>query len=256
MEVVRFWYPKVKIFGLLFIWTQFVFKQFKLFKDADIVHVHDVFIWYLPLKLLFPRKIVFVTHHGWEGKFPIPFWNKLNKKISNKLTNGSICVGDYIEKYYGIKCDEVVYGGVEIPKNVGKKKKGLTVFLGRLEKDTGLLKFLKKEGTTEIDSEIIFVGDGSLRKECEKVGKVVGFTNPKHYLEKAETVISSGYLSCLEAFSYKCKVKVFWDNELKKDYWKNSPFWEFIEKEDVKGASEWVKMQTWGKLSEIYESLY
>src|SRR3990167_5755906 len=49
----------------------------------------------------------------------------------------------YINKWYGIKSDYVTYGGVN--KQVDKrftKIKNSVVFLGRLEKDTGIKKFL------------------------------------------------------------------------------------------------------------------
>ena len=52
------------------------FKKFKiwkwtlnnnqLIKNADIVHCHDVFFWYLPFRLLFPFKKVITTFHGHE----------------------------------------------------------------------------------------------------------------------------------------------------------------------------------------------
>jgi len=101
--------PKIKYLGLLYIWFWF-FKNINLIKKSDIVHCHDVFIWYLPFRFLFPKKPVYTTFHGWEGKYPIPFKNIFLKRLANKLSMGSIVVGKYIEKWYGIKGDIITYG--------------------------------------------------------------------------------------------------------------------------------------------------
>ena len=104
-------FPHIKFCGLLYIWF-WLFKNRKLIENADVVHVHDVFIWYLPFRFLYPGKKVFTTFHGWEGHYPIPFFNILQKRIASKLSWGTIAVGKYIEKYYGIKVDKIIYGGV------------------------------------------------------------------------------------------------------------------------------------------------
>ncbi len=79
---------------------------------ADVIHAHDVYFWLIPYKLLNPFKKTFVTFHGWEGKYPVPYKNIVVRKISEWLANGNICVGDYISKWYGTKADFVIYGGV------------------------------------------------------------------------------------------------------------------------------------------------
>src|SRR5258708_682700 len=42
----------------------------KIIEEADIVHCHDVFFWYMPFRLLYPRKCVYTTFHGYES-YPI-----------------------------------------------------------------------------------------------------------------------------------------------------------------------------------------
>jgi glycosyltransferase involved in cell wall biosynthesis len=126
--------------------------------------------------------------------------------------------------------------------------KNSIVFVGRLEKDTGVLEFLKwlkKNPKYHVD----FCGDGDLRKECEKFGAIHGFTDPRPYYKKAEYCVPGGYLAALEALSYGCKLKLFWNNKLKEDYWKMSPF----VRKDVK---EWAKRQTWDKVANEYLDLY
>lgn len=104
-------YPHIKFLGLLYIWF-WLFKNRNLIKNADIIHIHDVFIWYLPFRFLYPRKKVFTTFHGWEGHWPLRWRDILMKRMAAKLSVGSIAVGKYIEKYYGIKVDKIVYGGI------------------------------------------------------------------------------------------------------------------------------------------------
>ncbi|MEK7498053.1 MAG: hypothetical protein AAB656_03990 [Patescibacteria group bacterium] len=121
------------------------------------------------------------------------------------------------------------------------------VFVGRLEKDTGLLKFLlwlKKNNINQVD----FCGDGTLRTECEKYGVVHGFCDPKPFYKKADICVPGGYLSALEALNYECKLKLFWDSPIKRDYWKLSPFPE--------ADSKWVKSRTWDKVTNLYLKLW
>lgn len=220
IEVVRIAYPRIKLVGLLVIWWQ-VLKHWKLFINADIVHIHDVFVWYLPIKLFLPFKKVYVTFHGWEGKWPIPWPYVFQKKLGAILSSATICVGKYIEKYYGIKSDRIVYGGVPINRLIGKsrKVKNKVVFVGRLEADTGLQSFLKRLDEFKY-RDVTFVGDGSLRDKCEKYGQVTGFTNPAPYLREAEYAVPGGYLSYIDATSSGCKIITYADSPLKQDYWK------------------------------------
>lgn len=232
VKVYRINYPSVKFFGLLKIWQE-IFKKIKLIKEADIIHIHDVFIYFLPFKFLFPNKKVITIFHGWENKFPVPIKNILYKKLAQKLSTKTISIGAYVNKYYQLKNKNnyVSYGAVKTPTKeitLKTKEKNSFLFLGRLEKDTGLETFLK---TLDLIQEkhkinVVFCGDGPLKNECKKYGKVKGFIDPKKELENAEFCFVGGYLSMLEAFSYKCKVIASYENQLKKDYWLDSPFAE------------------------------
>ena len=85
-------------------------QHLNLIKDADIIHIHDVFFWFLPFRLPFWHKKVYMTFHGWEGIYPVPWRNKLQHKIAEKLSRGNICVGSYLTKWYGTKPDFITYG--------------------------------------------------------------------------------------------------------------------------------------------------
>lgn len=233
--------PHIKFFGLLYIWYWFL-KNRKVIESVDLVHIHDVFIWYLPFRFLYPKKPVYTTFHGWEGVWPISLKNILLKRLASKLSKGSIAVGHYIEKYYGIKTDKIIYGGNTIYRYIDiSKRKNTVVFVGRLEKDTGVLEFIKwLKKNSKIKSE--FVGDGDLRKECEKYGKVYGFCDPVPFYKKSEYAVPAGYLSYIEAKSFGCKIEVFPNSPLKKDYWN--------EIEKVK------ELPTWGEIANEYLDLY
>ena len=278
VEVIRFKYPNVKYLGLIYIWFWMINHR-KLFINSDIIHIHDIFIWYLPLKLLLPRKRVFTTFHGWEGKYPIPLKNIILKKFASRLSNGSISVGAYIRKYYGIKTDFITYGAVDIPEsNISTKDTKEILYVGRLEKDTGLADMLIVFEKLRNDYDINFCGDGILRRECEKVGKVHGFVNPEKYYKKAMYVFASGYLTILEAFANRCLVFAIYDNSLKKDYFLDTPFKDFIVSEEndkklygkfeyiqlnpkeaqnmINKGYNWVKGQSWENLTNLYKNLW
>ena len=268
------------------IW-QWLWKNRSLIQEADIVHCHDVFFWYLPFRFLYPKKKVFTTFHGWEGIFPPRWQAKAIRKISEKLSFVNICVGDYISKWYGTRADLVMYGGVELAQNSKLKtqienSKLKILFIGRLERDTGLpiyLKALEKFSIFNFQFSINFVGDGTLRKEAEKYGRVLGFVRDvgKH-IRKADFVFTSGYLSILEAMINKKLVFAVYDNPLKEDYLRMAPFNKWIviesnpkelavkvkfyfenpleEKKVVEEAYNWAREQTWEKLTKNYLELW
>ena len=237
-------YPHIKYLGLLYIWYWF-FKNRDLIARSDLVHCHDVFIWYLPFKFIYPKKRVYLTIHGGQGKWPIPFKDKLLVKIAAKLSNGTICVGDFIPKYFGIKANYVIYGGVdnENVKYANAKLANNIIFLGRLEKETGIHEFINKIKNKK-DYKVEFVGDGSLRNICERHGVVHGFCDPTPFLQKASICFAGGYLSALEVLNYGCDLWTGADTPIKKDYWKAFPY--------RKGD----KIPTWDEVGQIYENLY
>jgi glycosyltransferase involved in cell wall biosynthesis len=251
IRVVRFSFRHIRFLGLLSVWRQ-IFKNRKLIQEADVVHIHDVFIWYLPFRFLYAKKPVFTTIHGWEERWPMPILSIIQKQLAARLSNKTVGVGKFLEKYLRVTFNKITYGGVSInqfidTKNTRVKIKNWVVYVGRLEENTGILNFLKwlKNKNFHVD----FCGDGSLRKECEKYGTVHGFCDPNQYYKKAEYCVPGGYLAALEALSYGCKLKLFWNNKIKEDYWKMSPF----VRKDVRS---WAKKQTWDKLADEYLDLY
>jgi len=278
VKIIRLPYSNTKFL----IWKNLLQKK-QLIKQADIIHCHDVFFWYLPFKFLFLKKKVFTTFHGWEGKFPIPKKNIFIRKISEKLSNGNICVGHYIKKYYGTKTQFISYGGcvylkddrlsVIIQKNIKQ-----IIFIGRLEKDLGIKEYLKVLNMlkTKYDLKITFVGDGAYKKQAEKIGKVTGMIKDiKPYLKTSSLVFASSYLTILEAMAAGKSVFALYQNDLKKDYLKLFPGVKYMHiassaKElinqiennlqgptlKVKKAQAFAKTQTWDKVIKLYLKLW
>ena len=156
----------------------------QLIKQADIVHAHDIGFWYWPFRFLYPEKPFFITFHGWEGEFPIPLKNKIVRKISEKIAWGNICVGDYLKKWYGTKADFITYGGVDnSPRRSPFDKLRATirgvfpiVFIGRLEKDTGLPIYLGAMESFKVSKfQSGFFGRRDFAKRGGKAGKSFRF---------------------------------------------------------------------------------
>lgn len=266
----------------------FLLKHKKLIEKADLVHCHDVFFWYLPFRLLYPQKPVYITFHGYETVFPPTKKAVIIRKISEWLSNGNICVGSYIEKWYGTKPSDVTYGGVNSMKNLpfdkklAQGKQFKILFIGRLEKDTGIptylktLEILRRQGVTFTFEAC---GDGSLREEIERWGKVHGFIDDLGpFLARSDIVFTSSYLSILESMNMKRLIFSTYDNPLKKDYLKKTPFseWIIIESNPARLADKiisllknrrlknqlvdkgynWVKQQTWEEVTNLYLKLW
>lgn len=220
-----------KFFGLLEIWWA-LFKKIKWISEADVIFIHDVFIYYLPFKFIFPRKKIITTFHGWERIYPIPLKNILYKQIAQKFSHKTISIGAYINKYYHLqnKNNYLSYGAVNLPTikiDPKTKKKNSFLFVGRLEKDTGLaifLEFLNILIEKKIIFSVKFCGDGPMKKNCLQYGEVLGFVDIGKFLAKTEFCFAGGYLSILEAMAYQNIVLSAFDNELKKNYLLDSPF--------------------------------
>lgn len=222
---------QVKYLTLLKIWY-LIFQKRSLIKKAEVVFIHDVFIYYLPFRFLFPRKKVITTFHGFEKIYPIPPKNIFYKKIAQKLSSQTISIGQYINKHYSLteKNNQLSYGGVDLPQpeiKVENKEKNSFLFVGRLEKDTGLsifLEFLNILINKKINFSVKFCGAGPLEKECQKYGQTLGMVEVADHLKKNTTCFAGGYLSILEAMAYKNFVLTAYNSPLKKDYLLDSPF--------------------------------
>lgn len=266
----------------LTVWQQ-VAKYSRLLLKAEIIHVHDVYWWLLPLLPLFWSK-TYLTFHGWEGQFPVPWKHKLARWCWSKLALKTIHVGDYIQEFYWDKPDLVIYGGVNLNKKPALKKlakKLQIVFVGRLEATNDLKKYLAlaKKLKSVLDLEITWVGDGSYKKECQKLGQVTGMVKDTTlYMAKADLVWSASYLSILEAQAQGKIVCAFYSHQLKERYIKSYPGLAFIlveyDLDKMKTqlvklihnpavfnqyshqAQQWALQQSWQKVADQYQQLW
>lgn len=207
----------------------------KFLYGADVLHFHDygTLMEIYPLPFYFLRLLggpkMFITFHGWEGVFPPTKGVIKEKHLCAKRTDGNICVGHYIEKWYGIKASSVIYGGVD-PTAGNSTQESKLAYLGRLEKDTGIELYIyawEKIASRYPDLSLSIYGDGTLRKELEEcvqsaaIPRVAfeGFVqDPEARISGARAVLTSGYLSILEAMSAGKPVIATYDNALKQDY--------------------------------------
>jgi glycosyltransferase involved in cell wall biosynthesis len=261
---------------------KWIFKNQKLIQQADIVHIHDVFYWYLPFRLIYQSKPVYTTFHGYES-YPITKRAKIQHQIAEKLSWGNICIGDFIPKWYGTKPTFVSYGAVEISKQIKKaKKKYSAVFIGRLDDQTGITEYA--ETIIKIRKKIpqfhfTVIGDGSLRENLPDNTDYKGFSpNPGQFLDQSHFAFVSRYLSILEAMAHKRLVFALYDNQIKEDYLRLAPYASNIiicssaeelakkvlyylehpekEQELIERSYRWIKNQTWENLTQTYLALW
>lgn len=285
VEILRI--PVSESLGMLHklsVWSAMWSARAKLI-HADIIHVHDVFWWLLPiyplLKLL--NRKVYITFHGYEGS-EVPtatqiFWHKL----AEVLTDGNLCIGGFHQKYYTVTPTLTSFGAAEHQKQTaGSVKKNTALFIGRLEEDNGFfaylqaIKLLKDEGKKW---HLDVYGEGSqLKRAKEYVQKhnlsvtFFGFVpEADTKLGKYSVAFVSRYLAIIEALLAQVPVVAQYNNAIKKDYLGLSPFSKWIQvvstPEEI--ASElqkkltasqagyaWAKKQTWEHMAETYVHLW
>lgn len=269
------------------VWME-IWQHRQLFQEAEIVHVHDVFWWLLPVYPLIWHK-TYLTFHGWETQWPIRWQAKLHRQIASWLSRGRVHIGDWIKEFYWDKPSLVLYGGVsQVARTIHHTHKPHNlnlVFIGRLEPDNQvfayieLVKMLRYSLSKKNKVNIIWVGDGTLRPLCEAVGKVTGWVNqPEKHLQAADFVLANSYLSILEAQAVGKVVIGIHETELKRRYLETYPGgkmmvlaasayaankqildlltkkadWVALEKK----AHTYAEQQTWGKIAEQYLRLW
>ena len=252
-------------FKKFYIW-KWMINHKNLFDEKDIVHAHDVYYWYFPLKILNPFKKSYVTFHGYETKFPPSKKAIFIRKISEKVSSGNICVGNYIKKWYGTKPDVVIEGAVSLrSESKSNPKEKSAIYIGRLSKDMGIDIYLsshRKLRKIFPDFKLTFV-----RK-----------VDDSKLISNFRFIFASGYLSIYEGLASGKIVFAVFDNPLKEDYLRDSEVSKYIiicgsegelvskvafyiknqdkEKEMIERSSRWIKTQTWDKIADKYLKLW
>lgn len=265
------WFKKFRIWQWMWKNKDFIFSH-------DIIHCHDVFYWYLPLALINPLKDVYTTFHGYES-YPVKFKAAIYRKIFEYMSSKTICVGDFMRKWYYARPTVVSYGGVDLPKKMISTKKDTAIFIGRLDEQTGIqvyaeaVELIRKKHPK---FTLTVYGDGPLRSTIKGDGvEVKGFiANADQLIQRYEYAFISRNLGILEALAARRQVIAVYDNPLKKDYLEMTPYKNWIEicasaqevarvvldnndnKSSIKQAFSFVQKLSWEHLAEIYLLLW
>lgn len=266
------------------LWNWFI-KNKTLFQQSDIIHCHDIFFWYLPLRFLLPNRHVYTTFHGYEKVCPPTKKSIIIRKISEKLSTKNICVGKYLQKWYTTKADLITYGATQIPtppKKQPKPKNKTALFLGRLDPDNCLPRYFKALDILHqqnLNLKVEFCGGGQLETSARKYGQVLGFQSDiSPPLFKNRFVFANSYLSMLEAMAHQRLIFATYNTPIKKDILHLTPFKNFInianstqqlaeqiqyyldhpqaEQDKINQAYNWVQTQTWEHLTNQYLKLW
>lgn len=266
------------------------------FLHADVIHIHDVFFWYWPLRLLLPWKKVTITFHGFEaGKLP-NVKSIRARKLAVRMTNGSIGVGSWITKWYHTPLTYVTYGGAECGSRTSTaeypaigysvdpriRKKLQAVFVGRLDHDTGVMAYCTAI-TNQREIFLTVYGDGPLRGDVEELAtkssmiRYVGKTTDScGVFRAADIACVSSYLSILEALQCRLPVVSYASDALKIDYLLSLPvangiaiatteqelvdILQNVPAQECSAAREeaytWAAAQTWDQVVALYRRLW
>ena len=281
------WLPKLKLWWWMMLHLPLFFK-------ASVVHIHDVFWWLLPFSLVLRPKL-FITFHGYEGtKSPEPKAKRWHQ-VAALMTSGNLCIGGFHTKWYGVYPSKTSFGAVEksllVPQTeqvkLQKSKSPITniIFVGRLAEDTGIMTYLKgfallvesAQANKKYMLDVFGAGPQLLAakqyaKDLDLPVTFHGFVeNAADNINEYQIAFISRHLAILEALAQGVPVVAHYNNEIKEDYLRLTPFKDWIsivhsEQQVAKAvdeplemtaqAFEWVSKQTWEKMVDDYEGLW
>ena len=231
ITITYLYFGPVGFFKKFRIWSVMI-RNISLFISADVVHIHDVFFWYLPIRFLLFFKPVFSTFHGYEGVVPPTKKAIFQRRMSEFLSQKTIEVGAYIQKWYGTHPTSVIYGGCTFLISPHSITTTLStplsfVLIGRLSDDIGLplyVEFFAALKKKRIPYQLDVYGDGPYSSKIAQYGKVHGFIDDlMKPIINADIVCASSYLTMIDALSCGKTVIAFYNNPLKKDYLESFP---------------------------------
>lgn len=275
--------PK-KVRSPQFLW--WLVRNSSVLRGVSLVHSHDYYPRWLR-RLLGPNKVRWVhTFHGYEG-YPVAEEAIRARQQVRKEADYCFGVGQFIEKWYGTKCDNIIYGAIDpdIYKPSNASTKWDHAFIGRLEEDTGFKDYFKAMCELNLSSRTkgVVVGGGSLMPWAEaymkETGADVSFVGVQKdiqgYIAQTKVLFVSGYLGILEGAAMKKPIVAHYDTPIKKDYLECHPLADIIyiakdsadiakytvkaaagDKEKIDKAHKWAKQQSWSKLADLYRDAY
>lgn len=228
VKIIRI--PKNFSDSKLQVWWWFL-KNSNLLNNTALF-IHDVGWQVLPLMPQLYKKFCLIFH-GWEGIYPIPLKNILQRRFFALCAQQTVHIGAFIETFYGDHPDVVVYGGIrssllqDTSLHRGNTSSLHFVFVGRLEKVNEIekyLQFFRLLQQEKLHFSVEWLGDGSYRKQCASIGLVRGMVpDIERYVAKAAIVCANSYLSILEAQALGKVVLSFYSNSVKKAYLETFP---------------------------------
>lgn len=281
VEIYRIPIPALRSKFGVWVWT---LRHIVLFLKADLVHAHDVFWWYLPLRCLLWWKPVYTTFHGYEGVDRPTGKAIRSRKVSERLSKGTICIGDWMRTWYGAHPTAVSYGAASFVQSPAPKN-NRAVFLGRLSEDTGILDYMRGVALMKGEISLDIYGEGPLLHDVQTFCSRFTFVQyrgttlfPEKILKSCRFACVSRYLSMIEAMQCGRYVFAQWNNAIKRDYLLSFPpishtsmFTlpeEFaqemryildhakIETREIAAAHDWASGQTWNAVADLYENLW
>lgn len=278
VHIVRM--PKSDSSKTMWLWY---LKNRDIFNNAMVIHSHDYFPF--ALRKLIKNKRWVHTFHGYEG-YPLDPRAIESRKNVAKAVDYTFCVGEFIEKWYGTKCDEVIWGAAEPAKHQNQKTKWDFIFFGRYEPDTGFAEYLKGFrliAQKQSNANMLVLGHGSQESWAKGFAKDnqlnIQFHEPvanvEPFLQQARAAFVSGYLAIIECGLDKKPVVAYYGTPIKKDYLTMHPEAKAFavvstakqiaeaglkalkpDPKDIQSLYSWSKSQTWDKIINQYEKAY
>lgn len=249
--------PTINTFAYKWTIWRWLWLHREVWSKANIVQIHDVFWWVLPF-ILFIRHKTFMTFHGYEPPGPPTFMQRCWHQIAAKLTKGSLGIGSFHQKWYGVKPTFVSFGAAdqEIWRQTKKtsqnsqKNKIKCMYLGRLSEDVGIMSYLeginqlysenkhdsKPRSPMEVNLDIYGTGEqaSSVESYVFKHRLPVKFKGEvpqaARFSPDYDIVFASRHLAILETLSTGSRIIANYNNQIKMDYLLDkTPFSEWIQ---------------------------
>jgi len=177
-----FYFPCIKFrVGHSFYRIPFLFFQFLMREDFDIIHAHD-FLHFTSLIAAFVSRLrqkpLVITEHGYyaSGSF-MKFLTFLYKKVfvsfiansAKKVIVASHFMKEEVSKKFGIPKNkiEVIYPGIDVDQFKLGRSQGYILFIGRIVKEKGLHLLINAIS----NEKLVVVGPVEEREYFEKVRK-------------------------------------------------------------------------------------
>jgi glycosyltransferase involved in cell wall biosynthesis len=267
-------------------------RRLELLREADAVHCHDLYPYlrFVAPAWPEPRAPVFVTFHGYE-RYPIPRTARWLRRRLAARAAGTICMGEFICRWYGHACAAVSYGGVDAPPEViaDPSPDAPALYVGRLAPDTGIMEYLEALQLLQQRGHripLVICGDGVLREAVKRFAsnagielRLQGWTpDVARFFPECRFAFVSGYLTILDAMAHRRLACSLYDNPLKHDYLDLFPAAEHMVIADgpvnlaaaierhivdrnattamLDAAEAFAREQTWERVALLYLDLY